>query len=134
MDFGFSLSPSSAVNLDKVDLSLYDRLAELDPGIRTCMGCGSCMWNCPNGAVSFSLTKGVAQKCDACADLRARGYEPACCGACPTRSLKFGDIEELQNEFGVSAAERSFLPIADITDPNLIVKLPANLVKALKEV
>ena len=99
-----------------------------------CMGCGSCMWNCPNGAVSFSLTKGVAQKCDACAELRERGYEPACCGACPTRSLKFGDIEELQKEYGVSAEDRGFLPIADITDPNLIVKLPANIVKALKEV
>ena len=98
------------------------------------MGCGSCMWNCPNGAVSFSLTKGVAQKCDACAELRERGYEPACCGACPTRSLKFGDIDELQKEFGVSAKDRGFLPIADITDPNLIVKLPANIVKAMKEV
>ena len=99
-----------------------------------CMGCGSCMWNCPNGAVSFSLTKGVAQKCDACAEIRERGYEPACCGACPTRSLKFGDIDELQKEYGVSAKDRAFLPVADITDPNLIVKLPANLVKALKEV
>ena len=50
------------------------------------------------------------------------------------RSLKFGDIEELQKEYGVSAEDRGFLPIADITDPNLIVKLPANIVKALKEV
>ena len=52
MDFGFSLSPSSAVNLDKVDLTLYDRLSRLDPGIRTCMGCGSCSATCTASAYS----------------------------------------------------------------------------------
>ena len=50
----------------------------------------------------------------------------------------FGDLDSnigiIQKEYGVSAKDRGFLPIADITDPNLIVKLPANIVKALKEV
>ena len=35
-----------------------------------CIGCGSCMWNCPYGAVSFSKTKGVTQKCDSCFERR----------------------------------------------------------------
>ena len=52
MDFGFRLSPSSTVDLDKVDLSLYDRLAELDPGVRTCIGCGSCSATCTASAYS----------------------------------------------------------------------------------
>ena len=52
MNFGFNLSPSSTVDLDKVDLSLYDRLAELDPGVRTCIGCGSCSATCTASAYS----------------------------------------------------------------------------------
>ena len=39
MDFGFSLSPSSAVNLDTVDLSLFRKVEARCPDIRTCIGC-----------------------------------------------------------------------------------------------
>ena len=46
MDFGFKLSPSSAVNLDQVDLDLYERLAALEPDVRICMACGSCGATC----------------------------------------------------------------------------------------
>lgn len=46
MEFGFSLSPSSTVDLDKVNLSLYERLCEIDPGARTCIACGSCSATC----------------------------------------------------------------------------------------
>ena len=46
MDFGFKLSPSSAINLDKVDLSLYERLAAMEPDLRICMACGSCSATC----------------------------------------------------------------------------------------
>lgn len=45
-DFGFKLSPSSAIDLDKVDRSLYRRLAELEPDLRICMACGSCSAAC----------------------------------------------------------------------------------------
>ena len=46
MDFGFSISPSSTINLDKVDLSLYDRLCEMEPDAKKCMACGSCSATC----------------------------------------------------------------------------------------
>ncbi len=46
MDFGFSLSPSSAVNLDNTDQSLYERLCRREPTTRTCMACGSCSASC----------------------------------------------------------------------------------------
>lgn len=46
MDFGFKLSPSSAINLDKTDLSLYNKLAEMEPDARICMACGSCSATC----------------------------------------------------------------------------------------
>ena len=45
-DFGFKLSPSSAIDLDKADRSLYGRLAELEPDVRICMACGSCSASC----------------------------------------------------------------------------------------
>lgn len=47
MDFGFKISPSSTINLDKVDLSLYNRVRELVPDIDRCMACGSCSATCP---------------------------------------------------------------------------------------
>ncbi len=46
MDFGFNLQPSSAVNLDKVDLDIYRRLLSTDPDASTCMACGSCSATC----------------------------------------------------------------------------------------
>lgn len=52
MDFGFSIVPSSTVNLDKVDLTLYRKLCEKEPGIRKCMACGSCTATCTAGPFS----------------------------------------------------------------------------------
>lgn len=47
MNFGFKLAPSSAVNLDEVDLSLYKKVAEMEPDVKKCMACGSCSATCP---------------------------------------------------------------------------------------
>ena len=41
--FGFSISPSSTVNLDNVDLTLFERL------LKCCMLCGKCSMVCPRG-------------------------------------------------------------------------------------
>ncbi len=46
MDFGFGLNPSSAIELDKLDLSLYEKLCRLEPTASTCMACGSCSATC----------------------------------------------------------------------------------------
>ena len=46
MDFGFSLNPSSAIELDKLDISLYEKLCRLEPTASTCMACGSCSATC----------------------------------------------------------------------------------------
>ena len=51
-DFGFSLSKSSGVNLDSVDLSLYRELERLEPGAGICMACGSCSATCTAAAWS----------------------------------------------------------------------------------
>ena len=52
MEFGFKLSPSSAINLDKADTSLYDALVEIEPDARICMACGSCSATCTAGPYS----------------------------------------------------------------------------------
>lgn len=56
--FGFNISPSSTVNLDNVDLTLFNRLHELEPDAWKCMSCGSCSATCPAGSFSgMSLRK-----------------------------------------------------------------------------
>ncbi len=46
MDFGFSLSPSSAIELDTLDTSLFRKFCRIEPGARTCIACGSCSATC----------------------------------------------------------------------------------------
>ena len=46
MDFGFGLSPSSAIELDTLDTSLFRKLCRIEPGARTCIACGSCSATC----------------------------------------------------------------------------------------
>ena len=45
--FGFKISPSSAINLDKVDRSRFDELCRIEPDALRCMACGSCSATCP---------------------------------------------------------------------------------------
>lgn len=46
MNFGFSLSPSSTIDLTKVDPTLYEHLLHLEPTAAVCMNCGSCGATC----------------------------------------------------------------------------------------
>lgn len=51
-DFGFKLSKSATLDLDRTDTGLYERLCALEPTARICMACGSCSATCT--AASFS--------------------------------------------------------------------------------
>lgn len=44
--FGFKLSKSAAIDLDKVDTSLFEELCRIEPDARRCMACGSCSASC----------------------------------------------------------------------------------------
>jgi formate dehydrogenase iron-sulfur subunit len=61
-----------------------------------CNGCGYCVPACPFGVVELSLIDGKAHKCTLCYDRLKGGLEPACAKACPTDSIQFGEIGELQ--------------------------------------
>jgi anaerobic dimethyl sulfoxide reductase subunit B (iron-sulfur subunit) len=85
-----------------------------------CVGCRYCEWACPYGAPQFDANAGVMTKCNFCTDLIAKGKEPACVAACPSRVLKYGDIEELRKTYG-DTADVEPLPDPAITHPSLVI-------------
>jgi len=86
-----------------------------------CIGCRYCTWACPYGAPQYNEAAGRMSKCDFCADLVAEGEAPACVAACPLQALDYGPIEELRAKYG-TVAETKDLPLASITNPNLVIK------------
>ena len=67
-----------------------------------CNGCGYCVPACPFGVVDLSTADGKAHKCTLCYDRLKGGLEPACAKSCPTDSIQFGELSDLQRR----AAER----------------------------
>lgn len=63
-----------------------------------CNGCAYCVVTCPFGVVERNPEEGKAFKCTFCYDRQKEGLKPACATACPTESIKFGEIEELREE------------------------------------
>src|SRR5689334_4302261 len=61
-----------------------------------CNGCGYCVTNCPFGVIDRREDDGRAWKCTLCYDRLKEQMEPACAKACPTDSIKFGDLEALR--------------------------------------
>ncbi|MBV9357005.1 MAG: 4Fe-4S dicluster domain-containing protein [Chloroflexi bacterium] len=61
-----------------------------------CNGCGYCVAACPFGVLGRSEADGTAHKCTLCYDRQRDGLEPACAKSCPTDSIVFGPISELQ--------------------------------------
>lgn len=85
-----------------------------------CIGCRYCEWSCPYSAPQFDEERGVMTKCNMCYDAVDAGEQPTCVGACPSRALHFGDLEELRAKFG-NVAEVEPLPEASITQPSLVL-------------
>ena len=61
-----------------------------------CNGCGYCVPACPFGVIDVSVHDGKAHKCTLCYDRLKGGLEPACAKACPTDSIMFGELGDLQ--------------------------------------
>src|SRR6266705_771766 len=62
----------------------------------TCNGCRDCIAACPFGVIEVNPASGTAQKCTLCYDRLQVGMTPACAQACPTQSIQFGTIRDLQ--------------------------------------
>jgi formate dehydrogenase iron-sulfur subunit len=52
--------------------------------------------NCPFGVIDRRQDDGRAWKCTLCYDRLKEDMKPACAKACPTESIHFGEIGELQ--------------------------------------
>ena len=61
-----------------------------------CNGCSYCVVACPFGVVQKDEHDGRAFKCTFCYDRQRAGMVPACAKACPTESIKFGEIDDLR--------------------------------------
>ncbi|MFL5978733.1 MAG: 4Fe-4S dicluster domain-containing protein [Gaiellaceae bacterium] len=61
-----------------------------------CNGCGYCVPSCPYGVIDQRKDDGRVFKCTMCYDRLTDGLQPACATACPTQSIQFGDLDELQ--------------------------------------
>jgi formate dehydrogenase iron-sulfur subunit len=71
-----------------------------------CNGCGYCVPACPYGVIDLATSgtpatlvaaaDGKAHKCTLCYDRLKDGLEPACAKSCPTDSIQFGELTELQ--------------------------------------
>ena len=62
-----------------------------------CNGCGYCVVTCPFGVIDRRPGDGRAFKCTFCYDRQKAGMKPACATACPTESILFGPLDEMQS-------------------------------------
>jgi formate dehydrogenase gamma subunit len=79
-----------------------------------CIGCGNCVSNCPYGARTIDPVKGIAEKCNLCAPLVARGGEPACVATCLAECRIFGDLDDPRSAIAKEIAARNAKPL--VTD------------------
>jgi len=61
-----------------------------------CQGHRFCNKACPYQVISFSTRTGTSHKCTLCNDRIHNGLGTACAKACPTGSIRFGEIAELK--------------------------------------
>ena len=63
-----------------------------------CNGCGYCVPACPFGVIDRRERDGRAFKCTLCYDRLKLDLMPACAKACPTQSITFGPVEEMEQK------------------------------------
>ncbi len=61
-----------------------------------CIGCKYCIPSCPFGVIALREETGTVHKCTLCNDRIHKGLGTACAKACPTESLRFGEVADLK--------------------------------------
>ena len=113
-----------------------------------CESCGTCLEVCPFHMSQIAddvqepeqkeswIMPHPAQKCTMCPDRLADGLVPVCVAGCPTRALKFGDMQELMKEPGAVQMNMKDYPYVydnapTETKPSLVI-IPKHDVKVTK--
>ncbi|MBQ9954785.1 MAG: 4Fe-4S dicluster domain-containing protein [Eggerthellaceae bacterium] len=92
------------------------------PDDELCIACKTCQQACPYDVPFVLETLNVTRKCDACADLRARGEKPVCVASCTMRALDFGDLDELEAKYGDGLVQEiPVLPNSSETNPSILI-------------
>ena len=78
--------PTAAMNQDESGIVTVDETK--------CIGCRNCEGACPYGAPQYQIETGRMSKCNFCRDELKAGGVPACVASCPTRALRFGELDE----------------------------------------
>jgi formate dehydrogenase iron-sulfur subunit len=63
-----------------------------------CNGCGYCVPACPFGVIERRADDGRVFKCTFSYDRQRAGLIPACAKACPTQSIRYGELAELRGQ------------------------------------
>lgn len=87
-----------------------------------CIGCQYCIAVCPYRVRFIHPVYKSADKCNFCRDTNlAKGKQPACVEACPTKALTFGDTNDPQSEISLKLKEKqTYRTKVELgTDPNL---------------
>jgi formate dehydrogenase iron-sulfur subunit len=81
-----------------------------------CNGCRDCIAACPYNVIGYNEDTGLAQKCTFCYGRLQNNLVPACAKACPTESIKFGDLSEMRT---VARARLQHLQSQGVTNAQL---------------
>ncbi|MBP9991177.1 MAG: 4Fe-4S dicluster domain-containing protein [Bacteroidales bacterium] len=81
-DFGFSISKSATIDMDAVDMELYERVCRQVPSARICMSCGSCSASCVAAPYSGMSVRKVILALQRGKDVRTMLSNCMLCGKC----------------------------------------------------
>ncbi len=82
--FGYSLSPSSGIDLDNIDKTKFNLLIEKERDILKCIACGSCTASCTSGKFTPTSLRSVILALQNGDDAKAYDLIKGCmlCGKC----------------------------------------------------
>ncbi|MDR1088255.1 MAG: dimethyl sulfoxide reductase subunit B [Coriobacteriales bacterium] len=101
---------------------------------RMCIVCERCVRACPYGEPAYVASLLSVGKCDGCIEYIKQGSDPVCVAACSTRTLRFGELEELRKSYG-SLALTSDLPVladSSQTTPSLLIVARPEMLNSAK--
>jgi Fe-S-cluster-containing dehydrogenase component len=101
---------AEAAELPEAIYKREDGIVLIDP--EKAAGHRELVGSCPYRVIFWNEEKQLPQKCTFCAHLLDRGWkEPRCVEACPTRALRFGDLDDPESEVAQLVASGKTEPL-----------------------